>query len=76
MVTAVTKDHCYIIVKLFRLTIVTLPVASSNFPLRYTLYPQPQGDQGAGTFRQRGGHEARRLQLSMVQLVYTSPLTT
>ena len=80
MVTAVAKDHCSINVKLFRLTIVTLPAALSNFPLRYTLYPQPQGDQGAGTSRQgggqRGGHEARRLQLRMVQLVYTLPLTT
>jgi len=76
MVTAVTKDHCSINVKLFRLTIVTLPAALSNFPLRYTLYPQPQGDQGAGTSRQGGGYEARHLQLSMVQLVYTLPLTT
>ena len=66
--------------KLFRLTIVTLPTASSNFPLRYTLYPQPLGHQGAGTSRQGGGqgggHEARRLQLRMAQLVYTLPLTT
>ena len=76
MVTAVTKDHCSINVKLFRLTIVTLPAAASNFPLRYTLYPQPLGDQGAGTSRQGGGHEARRLQLCMVQLVYTLLLTT
>ena len=80
MVTAVTKDHCSINVKLFRLTIVTLPTTSSNFPLRYTLYPQPQGDQGAGTSRQGGGqvggYEAHHLQLSMVELVYTLPLTT
>ena len=76
MVTAVAKDHCSINVKLFRLTIVTLPVALSNFPLRYTLYPQPHGYDGAGTSRQGGGHEARRLQLRMVQLVSTLPLTT
>jgi len=67
-------------VKLFRLTIVTLPAAPSNFLLRYTLYPQPLGDQGAGTSRQGGGqgggHKARRLQLRMVQLVYTLSLTT
>ena len=74
--TAVTKEPCSINVTLFPLIIVTLLAESSNFPLRYTLYPQPQGDQGAGTSRQGGGHEARRLQLSMIQLVYTSPLTT
>ena len=80
MVTAVTKDHCPINVKLFRLTIVTLPTASGNFSLRYTLYPQPLGDQGVGTSRQGrgqgGGYEAHHLQLSMVELVYTLPLTT
>ena len=75
-VTAVTKDYCSINVKLFPLTIVTLPAESSNFPLRYTLYLQPQRDQGAGTSRQGGGHGARRLQLCMVQLVYTLPLTS
>ena len=76
MVTVVTKEPCSIKVTLFRLTIVTLPAELSNYPLRYTLYPQPHGDQGAGTSGQGGAHGARRLQLCMVQLVYTSPLTT
>ena len=79
-VTAITKEACSINVTLFPLTIVTPPAEPSNFPLRYTLYPLPQGDQGVGTSRQGGGqggrNGARRLQLCMVQLVYTSPLTT
>ena len=76
MVTVFTKEPCSIKVTLFRLTIVTLPAELSNYPLRYTLYPQPHGDQGVGTSGQGGAHGARRLQLCMVQLVYTSPLTT
>ena len=77
---AVTKEPFSINVTLFPLTIVTLFAESSNFPLRYTLYPLTQGDQGAGTSRQGGGqgggNGARRLQLCMVLLVYTSRLTT
>ena len=67
-VAAVTKEPCSVNVILFHLTIVTLTAALRTTPLWYTLYLQPQGDQGARTSGQGGAHGARRLQLSMVHL--------
>ena len=72
-VTAVATEPCSVFVMLFPLTIVTL---TAEPRVRYTLYPQPRAGQNAWPSGRGGAHGRQRLQLCMVQLVDTSPLTT